>query len=137
MREVTESTPIIAVVLGHVESEWMRFVQARLSRNRDHLDQLRECRSVQDCVALQTQAVREIVSAFLQSAHRMSERTTKFAGKARREMKNMSLHRAEHYSCCSSLRLAKSADKQDTVGAIVGLQRQIRRWRSAELASPE
>ena len=91
MRAVMESSSVIAGGLQDVASEWMRFVQARVEQNLDHLDQLRECRSVQDCVALQTQIVRDNVEAFLQSAHRTSERTTQFAGKAIRQMSNTSV----------------------------------------------
>ena len=91
MQAVMESCSIIAGGLQDVASEWMRFVQARVEQNLDHLDQLRECRSVQDCVALQTQIVRDNVEAFLQSAHRTSERTTQFAGKAIRQMSNTSV----------------------------------------------
>jgi hypothetical protein len=75
MQAVMESTSIIAGGLQDVASEWMRFAQARVEQNLDHLDQLRECRSLQDCVALQTQIVRDNLEAFLQSAHRTSERT--------------------------------------------------------------
>jgi hypothetical protein len=66
-------------------------VQLRVERNPNHLDQLRECRSLQDCVALQTQIVRDNVEAFLQSAHRASERTTQFADTAMRQMSNTAI----------------------------------------------
>jgi hypothetical protein len=86
------STSAIAGGLEDVASEWMRFVQPRIEQNLDHLNQLRECRNLHDCVALQTQIVRYNLQGFLQSAHHTSERTTQFAGAALRQMSNV--HRA-------------------------------------------
>ena len=91
MQAVIESASIVAGGLQDVAGEWIRFAQTRLEQNLDHLDQLRECRSLQDCVALQTQILRDNLEAFLQSAHRTSERTTQFAGTAIRQMSNTSI----------------------------------------------
>ena len=82
MQAVIESASIVAGGLQDIAGEWIRFAQTRPEQNLDHLDQLRECRSLQDCVALQTQILRDNLEAFLQSAHRTSERTTQFAGTA-------------------------------------------------------
>ena len=86
MQAVMESTSIIAGGLQDVAAEWFRFVQARIEKNLDHVDQLRECRSLQAYMALQTQIVRDNLEALLQSTHRVSERTTQFAGTAMRRM---------------------------------------------------
>jgi hypothetical protein len=91
IQAVMASTSIIAGGLQDLASEWIRFVQARSEQNLDHLNQLRECRSLQDCVALQTQIVRDSLEAFLQSAYRTSERTTQFASTAMRQMSNTSI----------------------------------------------
>jgi hypothetical protein len=91
VQAVMESSSVIAGGLQDVASEWMRFVQLRVEQNLDYLDQLRECRNLHDCVALQTQMVRDNVEAFLQSAHRASERTTQFASTAMRQMSNTSI----------------------------------------------
>jgi hypothetical protein len=91
MQAVIESASIVTGGLQDIAGEWMRFAQTRLEQNLDHLDQLRECRSLQDCVALQTQILRDNLEAFLQSAHRTSERTTQFAGTAIRQMSNTSI----------------------------------------------
>jgi hypothetical protein len=91
MQAVIESASIVAGGLQDIAGEWIRFAQTRLEQNLDHLDQLRECRSLQDCVALQTQILRDNLEAFLQSAHRTSERTTQFAGTAIRQMSNTSI----------------------------------------------
>ena len=91
MQAVIESASIVAGGLQDIAGEWMRFAQTRLEQNLDHLDQLRECRSLQDCVALQTQILRDNLEAFLRSAHRTSERTTQFAGTAIRQMSNTSI----------------------------------------------
>lgn len=86
MQAVMESGSIIAGGLQDVAAEWFRFVQARTEKNLDHIDQLRECRSLQAYMALQTQMVRDNLEALLQSTHRVSERTTQFAGTAMRRM---------------------------------------------------
>ena len=52
MQAVIASTSTIAGGLQNVASEWMQFVQTRIEQNLDHLNQLRECRNLQDCVAL-------------------------------------------------------------------------------------
>jgi hypothetical protein len=91
MQAVIESASIVTGGLQDIAGEWMRFAQTRLEQNLDHLDQLRECRSLQDCVALQTQILRDNLEAFLRSAHRTSERTTQFAGTAIRQMSNTSI----------------------------------------------
>jgi hypothetical protein len=91
MQAVIESASIVAGGLQDIAGEWIRFAQTRLEQNLDHLDQLRECRSLQDCVALRTQILRDNLEAFLQSAHRTSERTTQFAGTAIRQMSNTSI----------------------------------------------
>jgi hypothetical protein len=91
MQAVIESASTVAGGLQDIAGEWMRFAQTRLEQNLDHLDQLRECRSLQDCVALQTQILRDNLEAFLRSAHRTSERTTQFAGTAIRQMSNTSI----------------------------------------------
>ena len=91
MQAVMAGTSTIAGGLQDVASEWIPIIQARIEQNLDHLNQLRECRSLQDCVALQTQIVRDNLEAFLQIAHRTSERTTQFAGTAMRQMSNTSI----------------------------------------------
>ena len=47
MQAVIESASIVAGGLQDVAGEWIRFAQTRLEQNLDHLDQLRECRSLQ------------------------------------------------------------------------------------------
>jgi len=77
-----ESTTVIASGLHEVTEEWMRFAQERVEHNLNHLDRLGNCRNLHDCVALQTHIVRDNLQAFLESAQRTSERSTRIARSA-------------------------------------------------------
>jgi hypothetical protein len=81
-----ESTNFITGAWRDLSGEWMRFAQTRAERNLDHLDHLLSCRSVQDCMALQTQMLRDNFEAFLHTARRTSERSTQAAEQAARRM---------------------------------------------------
>jgi hypothetical protein len=82
LQAVMESTTVIASGLHEVTGEWMRFAQERVEHNLNHLDSLGNCRNLHDCVALQTQIVRDNLQAFLESAQRISERSTRIARSA-------------------------------------------------------
>ena len=82
LQAVMESTTVIASGLHEVTAEWMRFAQERVEYNLNHLDRLQHCRNLHDCVALQTQIVRDNLQAFLNSAQRTSERSTRIARSA-------------------------------------------------------
>jgi hypothetical protein len=82
LQAVMESTMVIASGLHEVTGEWMRFAQERAEQNLNHLDRLGNCRNLHDCVALQTQIVRDNLQAFLESAQRTSERSTRIARSA-------------------------------------------------------
>ena len=79
LQALMESTTVIASGLQEVTGEWMRFAQKRVEDNLDHLDRLGQCRNVHDCLALQTQMVRDNLQALLESAQRTSERSTQIA----------------------------------------------------------
>ena len=83
LRAVIESTTIIiAGGLQNVSGEWMRFAQSRFEDNLDRFDELMDCRTVQDCLALQTEIVRDHFEALLQSMRRASELSTRVADDA-------------------------------------------------------
>jgi len=79
VKAVMESTTIMTSGFRDVAGEWMRFAESRLEQNLQQFDRLGECRSLHDCVALQTQIVRDNMQALLQSAQRTSERTSQMA----------------------------------------------------------
>lgn len=79
---VMEGTTIIASGLQEMTGTWTHFVQDRLEHNLNHLDRLAQCRNVHDCLALQTQLVRDNLQAFLESTQRTSERYTQIARSA-------------------------------------------------------
>lgn len=77
LQAMIESTTIIAGGLQNVSGEWMRFAQARFEDNLARFDELMGCRTVQDCLALQTEIVRDNLEALLQSMRRTSELSTR------------------------------------------------------------
>ena len=79
IKAVMEGTTLMTGGIRDVAGEWMHFVESRLEHNLQQLDRLRECRTLHDCVALQTQIVRDNMQALLQSTQRTSERTTQMA----------------------------------------------------------
>jgi phasin family protein len=66
-------------------------VQNRVEENLKNFDELMSCRTVQDCLALQTRIVRDNVEAVLQSARRTSELSTKLADDAVKQMSDAAL----------------------------------------------
>jgi hypothetical protein len=66
--------------------EWMRFVQERVEQNLKGFDELMSCRTVQDCLAVQTRLVRDNIEASLQSVRRTSELSTKLTDDAAKQM---------------------------------------------------
>ncbi len=82
LQSVIDSTTIIAGGLQDISEEWMRFAQNRIEEQLDRFDEMMGCRSLQDCLALQAQLVRDNFEAFLQSARRTSELSSKAADQA-------------------------------------------------------
>jgi hypothetical protein len=82
LQAVMEGTTVIASGLHEVTEEWMHFAQERVEHNLNHLERLRNCHNLHDCMALQTQIVRDNLQAFLESAQRTSERSTRIARSA-------------------------------------------------------
>jgi phasin family protein len=72
--------------MHNVSGEWMRFAQNRLEENLKKFDELMSCRSLPDCMAVQTRMVRDNFEAFLQTARRTSELSTKLADDAVKQM---------------------------------------------------
>lgn len=91
MQAMLESTTIIADGLQELSGEWLRFAQERLEQNMDHLDQLLGCRSPHEYLALQSRIARDNFEAMLQTAQRISERSTRCADEAARKMSEASV----------------------------------------------
>jgi phasin family protein len=91
LQALIESTTIIAGGFQNVAGEWMRFAQSRLEENFDHLDEMMGCRTLQECLALQTQIARDHFHALLESARRTSELSTRVADEAVRKVSNSTL----------------------------------------------
>jgi hypothetical protein len=86
LQAVMEGSSIIADGLSNVSGEWMRFSQNWVEQNLENLDRLRECRTLQDCLTMQSQMVRDNLEAVLHSARRTSELAMKMADEAIRRM---------------------------------------------------
>jgi phasin family protein len=84
-----DGSTVVASGMQNVSSEWMRFVHKRAEENLKNFDELMSCRSIPDCVAIQTRMIRDNFEAFLQTARRTSELSTKLADDA---VKQMSKH---------------------------------------------
>lgn len=91
IQAMLESTTIIADGLQELSGEWLRFAQERIEQNMEHFDQLLGCRSPHEYLALQTRVARENFEALLQSARRVSERSTRSADEAVRKMSEASV----------------------------------------------
>lgn len=91
LQALMESTTIIAGGFQNVSGEWMRFVQSRFEDNLEHFDDLMGCRTLQECVARQTEMMRDNFEAFLHSVRRASELSTQVADDAVRKVGDATL----------------------------------------------
>jgi len=86
LQAIMEGSSIIADGFSNVSGEWIRFTQNWMEQNLENLDHLRDCRTFQDCMTLQTQMVRENLEAVLHSTRRTSELAVKMADEAIRRI---------------------------------------------------
>jgi hypothetical protein len=86
MQAVLQSATDVAGGLQDVTGEWMRCAQRQVEHNLNHLEELGQCRTFHDYVALQTQMVRENMETLLQGVRKTSERSTHIADKAVQRM---------------------------------------------------
>jgi len=86
LQALLESTTIMAGGLQNVAEEWLRFAHSRVEDNMDHLDDFMGCRTMQDCLALQTEMARDNFEALLQSARRAAELSTQVVDEAMRKI---------------------------------------------------
>jgi hypothetical protein len=85
------SSTVFASGIQNVSGEWTRYLQERVEQNLKSVDELMACRTVQDCLAVQTRMMRDNIEASLQSARRTSELSTKLADDAVKQMSDAAL----------------------------------------------
>jgi phasin family protein len=91
VQTLLDSSTVVASGMQNVSGEWMRFVQNRVEENLKNFDELMSCRSIPDCMAIQTRMIRDNFEAFLQTARRTSELSTKLADDAVKQMSDAAL----------------------------------------------
>jgi hypothetical protein len=73
MQAVLQSATDFAGGLQDVTGEWMRSAQRQVERNLDQMEQLGQCRTFHDFLALQTQMIRENMETLLQSVQHIGK----------------------------------------------------------------
>jgi hypothetical protein len=91
VQAIAESSTPIADGLRDTAAEWMAFAQNSIEHSLDRADALLGCRSIDQCVAVQTEFARDNLEAFLQSVRRMSEISARSAEEAGRRVSKASL----------------------------------------------
>ena len=91
VQALMESSTVLASGMQNVSGEWMRFMQNRVEENLKNLEELMSCRTIHDCLALQTRMARDNMEACLQSARRTAELSTKVADDAVKQMSDAAL----------------------------------------------
>jgi phasin family protein len=86
MQAMLDTTAIMASGLQDLSGEWLQFAQRRTEQNLEHVDRLIRCRTLQECMASQTQIARDTFQAFLESVRRTTERSTQLMDEAVRKM---------------------------------------------------
>jgi len=79
---ILHSNALIADGMQTIAREWMTFVQNRAERNMERFEALTNCRSVQDCIAAQTDLVRDSIEDLLQTTKRVAEVSTRMVDQA-------------------------------------------------------
>jgi hypothetical protein len=90
LQAMTESGTHIADGFRNASAEWMTFTQNSIGRNLDRVTALMGCRSIDECVAVQSELARENLDGFLQSARRTSEISAKSVEEAVRRISQAS-----------------------------------------------
>jgi hypothetical protein len=90
LQAMADSGANMADGLRNVSAEWMAFAQSSIEHNFDRMNALMGCRSIEECVAVQTELARSNLEGFLQSARRMSEISARAVEEATRRMSQAS-----------------------------------------------
>ena len=79
---ILHSNTVIADGVQTIAREWMTFVQNRAERNMERFEALANCRSAQDCIAVQTDLVRDSIEDLLATTKRVAEVSTRMVDQA-------------------------------------------------------
>jgi hypothetical protein len=90
LQAIAESGGNIADGFRNASAEWMAFAQNSIEHNFDRMNALMGCRSIDECVAMQTEFMRHSLVRLLQSARRTSEISAQAAEEAARRMNQAS-----------------------------------------------
>jgi phasin family protein len=91
VQALVDSAGVAANGMQALSGEWIGFVQNRVEENLKTFDELLSCRTIHDCVAVQTRIVRHNIEAVLQSARRTSELSTQLVDHAVKQMSDAAL----------------------------------------------
>jgi hypothetical protein len=79
---ILHSSAILADGVQTISREWLTFVQNRAERSMAQLEALSNCRSMQDCIAVQTDLVRDNLQDLLATTKRVAEVSTRMVDEA-------------------------------------------------------
>jgi len=79
---ILHSSAILADGVQTISREWLTFVHNRAERSMAQLEALTNCRSMQDCIAAQTDLVRDNLQDLLQTTKRVAEVSTRMVDEA-------------------------------------------------------
>jgi hypothetical protein len=91
VQALLDSSSVVTSGIQNVSGEWMRVLQNRVEENLKKFDQIMGCQTVHDCFAIQARMARDNCEAFLQTARRTSELSTKLADDAIKQMSDAAL----------------------------------------------
>ena len=94
LEAVTQATAVLAQGAQEISREWLGSAQERLEKNIDGLNALARCRSVQDCVAVQSELVRDNLQQVIDTNRRLSEVSVRVAQDATLTIQDRRTHRA-------------------------------------------
>jgi hypothetical protein len=79
---ILHSSTVIVDGVQTISREWLTFVQNRAERNMAQLEALANCRSMQDCIAVHTDLVRDNLEDLLATTRRVAEVSTRMVDHA-------------------------------------------------------
>jgi hypothetical protein len=79
---ILHSSAVIVDGVQTISREWLTFMQNRAERNMERLEALTACRSMQDCIAVHTDLVRDNLEDLLATTRRVAEVSTRMVDQA-------------------------------------------------------
>jgi len=84
VQAIANTSTVLARGFQDISREWLRFTQARLDKNLDHLNALTNCRSIPDLMAVQSDLVRENLEQMIDNSRRIMELSAEVTNEAAR-----------------------------------------------------